>query len=111
MQGKVGLDSSIQELPGIGPSRARLFGRLGIKTVGELLFWFPRQWEDRSECQPVAKIRPGTRVTVRGRLGRMEERRPRRGLTITRFELFDATGSLDLVFFNQPYRKGQLHRG
>lgn len=111
MQGRVGLNSSIQELPGIGPSRARLFGRLGIKTVGELLFWFPRQWEDRSECQPVAGVKPGSRVTVRGRLGRVEEIRPRRGLTITKFELTDGTGSLALVFFNQPYRKGQLRRG
>ncbi|HHY36752.1 MAG TPA: ATP-dependent DNA helicase RecG, partial [Firmicutes bacterium] len=111
MQGKVGLESSIQELPGIGPSRARLFGRLGIKTVADLLFWFPRQWEDRRESQPLALIRPGNRVTVRGRLGRAEERRPRRDLTITSFELGDGTGSLALVFFNQPYRKGQLRRG
>lgn len=112
MSGQVKLEDSLGGLSGIGPRRTQLFKRLGIKTIGDLLFWFPRQWEDRNILPTLKGLNPGRKVTVRGWLAGGYERRPRPDMTITSFNLRDETGStIGLIFFNQPFRKVQLHRG
>jgi ATP-dependent DNA helicase RecG len=105
------LSVNIQKLAGVGPSRAKLLARLGIKTVADLLFFYPRRWEDRSNIQPIAELTPGSQVTVCGQVVGCEENRPRRGLTITKFAVGDGSGKVWLVFFNQPFLKNQLRRG
>jgi ATP-dependent DNA helicase RecG len=98
-------------LKGVGPARARDLARLGLRTVADLLYYFPRRHEDRREFLPVARLRPGEVNTVRGVVSAVEERRPRPGLSLLRVALSDRTGTVWGVWFNQPYRKHQFRRG
>src|ERR1035437_2269481 len=62
--------TSIQFLKGVGPKRAELFGRLGIETLDDLLYYFPRKWEDRRlparrELSPLLDPSPLIRGTIK----------------------------------------------
>ena len=63
-----GLDNEIQYLKGVGPRRARLFKRLGIQTVEELLYYFPRQYQDRSRFIPINQLQTENWATIRARV-------------------------------------------
>ena len=103
---------SIQYLHGIGPERAKAFGRLGIRTLGDLLNHFPRGYEDRTVLRPIAELMPGESACISA-LAAAEPRlsRIRRGLDILKLRIVDETGSIEVTFFNQSYLKNQLHAG
>lgn len=106
-----GLDMPLRFCSGVGPARARDLARLGLRTVRDLLYYFPRRHEDRREFCPVARLRPGQVQTVRGVVAAVEERRPRPGLSLLRVAVSDRTGTLWGIWFNQPFRKNQFRRG
>src|SRR5689334_5702201 len=56
----------LQTLPGVTPARLELLGRLGLRTVGDLLFHFPRAYEDLSDVRPIAGLAAGSIQTVQG---------------------------------------------
>ena len=58
--------TSIQYLKGIGPRKAQLFFKRGIMTVEDLLFYFPRRYEDRTQFSPIAGLKEGDLATVKG---------------------------------------------
>lgn len=106
------LDSPIQFLRGVGPQRARQLANLGIETIGDLLFHFPRRHEDRSQLAPIASARVGERATFQGRVRYVDVINPRRGgLKLVKAIVSDGTASLDLVWFNQPWVADQLDLG
>ncbi|MBI2298537.1 MAG: ATP-dependent DNA helicase RecG, partial [Armatimonadetes bacterium] len=105
------LHSPVQYLKGVGPQRARLLARLRIETVGDLLFHFPRRHEDRSLMAKIAHAPLNEMATFQGRVRQVEERRPRPSLSLTKAWVTDETGSLNLVWFNQPWVKEQLSEG
>lgn len=86
---------------------------MGLKTVGDMLFYYPRRYEDRTNLPPIARARPGDFVTVRGRLRAVTTRPIRGGRVIIRAVLQDPTGSIALVWFNQPWIRRTLeeHHG
>jgi ATP-dependent DNA helicase RecG len=96
---------SVQFLKGIGPRRAELLAKLGILTVDDLLFHFPRDYQDRSEVVPIHGARPGEKATVVGVVASVGIRNPHRGRVrlIVDVEIVDHTGRMGLTFFNQPY--------
>ncbi|HNU80036.1 MAG TPA: hypothetical protein PKG58_04745, partial [Bacillota bacterium] len=60
-------DDSITNLKGIGPAKARLFNKLGLYTIGDLLEYFPRGYKDKSEITKIRDIMPDESCTVRVR--------------------------------------------
>lgn len=100
--------SSLQYLKGIGPWRAKLLAKLGIEQELDLLYHFPRKYEDRSNLKPLQLLEPNEVETTIGQITRIEEMMPRRGLTIIKAHLRDQTGQAAAVWFNQPYLKKQL---
>ncbi|MCC6687320.1 MAG: hypothetical protein IT205_10090, partial [Fimbriimonadaceae bacterium] len=72
------LSTDIQYVKGVGPKLAPLFSKLGIETARDLLFHFPRRFEDRRHLPPIREARPGNHVTVRGTITHVESR-PSRG--------------------------------
>ena len=107
------MDSSIRRLPGIGVRREKLFARLGVTTIPALLQYFPRDYEDRSHVVPIgrADLERKEPVLVCGRVGTIQEVRPRRGMTILKVVLHDETGAVEMTWFNQPFKKKQFHTG
>jgi len=92
---------------GIGPAQAAKFAVLGVKTVADLIDYYPRRYDDFSTVTPVAKLRPGA-VTIEAEIKQAKGRYVRRGLHITEAVASDDSGSVRLVWFNQPYRAAAL---
>jgi ATP-dependent DNA helicase RecG len=86
---------------------------LGIATVGELLRHYPRRYIDRSATIPIGELRfrQGQQVTVIGRVKRVDRRLTRRRQSMVTVTLYDGTGSLDLVYFNQPWTASTYREG
>ena len=107
----VGVDVPITRAKGVGPKRAALLAKLGIETIEDLLFYFPRRLEDRSAVVPIGSVRPGQEVGVRGEVQAIGQRRAGRNMTVTKAAIGDGTGFLYAVWFNQPWILDQLKRG
>lgn len=101
------LRSPLTELKGVGEEQSKKFAVLGIKTVGELIDYYPRRYEDYSEVTPIAKLRPGA-VTIEAVIKQARGRYVRRGMHVTEAVASDDSGSTRLVWFNQPYRAAAL---
>lgn len=103
----------IRYLKGIGPKRAKLFNQLGINSIEDLLYYFPRRYEDRTIVTDIAKLKIGEYQTVKAKiLGFGERRSFRRGnFQLCEVVVEDATGRLPCVWFNQPYVRQYLTSG
>lgn len=104
------LTADLTSLKGVGPSVAALFRAIGITNIAELLDYFPRAYNDYSEIQTISKIKPGM-VTIEVTIKQSTGRYVRRGMHITEAVASDATGSVRLLWFNQPYRAAAIKPG
>ncbi|MBN1884990.1 MAG: ATP-dependent DNA helicase RecG [Candidatus Krumholzibacteriota bacterium] len=105
------LGESSQYVKGVGPARQEILSRLGIETVGDLLGHYPRTWYDRSDPLPLAGAEPGSPATVAAGVLAAATRRTRNRRSVTTVVLGDETGTVDLVFFNQPYLEKTFQPG
>ncbi len=101
------VQTTLTELKGIGPALAKKFAVLGLQTVADLVDYYPRRYEDYSQVVKIASIRPGP-VTLRAVIKQANGRYVRRGMHITEAVASDVSGSVRLVWFNQPYRATAL---
>lgn len=99
----------VVELKGVGDEVAKKLGVLGIKTVNDLVTNYPRRYQDYSRVIPIKDLKPG-QVTLEARINQVSGRYVRRGLHITEAIATDDTGSVRLVWFNQPYRAGGIKK-
>lgn len=104
------LDSPLTELKGVGESQAKKFASLGLETVGDLLDYYPRRYDDYSEVTATDKLQPGM-VTIEAVIKQATGRYVRRGMHVTEAVASDDKGSVRLVWFNQPYRADSLKSG
>lgn len=106
------LDISIQSIKGIGPTKAKLFKKLGLNTIEDLLEYYPRGYKDKSETTMIEGLKPDSSYTVRVRIaGRAQESRTKSSLIITKLSVYDATGKLNVVWFNNRYIKNTFSEG
>ena len=96
------LNENIQFVKGIGPKKAEKMARLGIFTVKDALYYFPRQFEDRSRQKKIFQLKEGEKTGVRVKIDRINSV-SRRKFSITEFYVSDDTGKAKLVFFNKAY--------
>ncbi len=104
--------SPVTELAGIGAKRARALEKLGVRTLYDLLAYFPRTYEDRTAFVPIRALEPGKPACFAAMV--VSEPRTahvRKGMDITRVQVADETGKLTLTFFNQSYVKDSLRYG
>ncbi|HSW37251.1 MAG TPA: ATP-dependent DNA helicase RecG [Candidatus Saccharimonadales bacterium] len=104
------LDNPLTELEGIGPALVRKFATLGIKTTQDLINYWPRRYDDYSVVVPTKQLKPGN-VTIKAVIKQAKGRYVRRGMHITEAVASDESGSVRLIWFNQPYREAALKRG
>jgi ATP-dependent DNA helicase RecG len=106
------LNFSIQSIKGIGPAKARLFKKLGIETIEDLLEYYPRGYKDKSEVSKIKDLVPDSFHTVRVTIaGKAQEIRSRKGLIIIKMPVCDDTGRLTAVWFNNRYIKNTFIEG
>jgi RecG-like helicase len=84
---------------------------LGVSTVGELLTYFPRTYSDQSHLSKIIEIRTDQINTIKGTLSQIAEIRTKFGKKLLKAKLTDSTGSVDVIWFNQPFLKKLLHNG
>lgn len=102
--------SNLRYLKGVGPKRALAFERLGITSVRDLLYFFPRRYEDRSQFRSIDQTVAGETVTLRGEILSVQLK-PLRRMSLLEVAVGDATGMIHAVWFNQPYLKNQFAAG
>jgi ATP-dependent DNA helicase RecG len=97
---------------GIGPARIRALEKAGLRTILDLVLWLPHRYEDRREVTPVSLATAGEAGTFRGTLSGLRRLRiRRRGFSMVRGVLRDASGEIPVVWFNQPYLAQQVAAG
>jgi ATP-dependent DNA helicase RecG len=96
-------------IKGVGPEMVKKLAILGIKTIDDLIEFFPRRYDDYSTVVPIAQIKPGP-VTIHATIKQVKGRYVRRGMHITEAAASDDSGSVRIVWFNQPYRENSLKK-
>jgi len=100
------LETKVEEVPKIGVAYAKRLKKFGIKTVRDLLFYFPARYDDFSEIVTIteAKQKLGEVVCAQGEIIEIETTRSwRGGMAVTHAVIQDRTGQIDVMWFNQPY--------
>src|SRR5215469_905321 len=102
------LSADVTAVPGVGASAAARLHHLGIRTVRDLLFYFPREHRDYSKLEKIANIPFGEVTTTLGLIWDVENMRTSGGRVRTIATISDDTGKLRVTWFNQPYLQKQL---
>ncbi len=109
-------DSPIEVLSGVGQQRSALLGKLGIKTIGDLVYFFPRYIEDRGKTVKIRDMRAGDAVCVQAQVYvPVQEHFVRNNMRIYTMLISDETGVASVMWFNNKYvknvfRKGDIYR-
>lgn len=105
-------DTNIQYMRGVGTTRAAALSKLGITTVGQLLYHFPRGYEFRGNVKPLASAESGEVASfILTAATDVRNATLRRGMTLSKLRAFDASASAEITFFNQPYIKDTIVKG
>ena len=102
------LAAPLLRLPGVGEKRAEQLARLGLRTVSDLLFHFPRAYENRGDVVSLAGTQESARAGARQAVILTVSTAPRRSrlknrMTLLKFRAFDDSGTCEVAFFNQDY--------
>ena len=103
------LKRDIRYVKGVGPKRLSLLNRLNIYYVEDMIYHFPRDYDNRRHKKKIAEIRPGEKVTIYGRVSsRCQSISIGKGRSINKYLVRDNTGFITITFFNQPYIKNKF---
>ena len=106
------LSDPITVLKGIGPAKAKCFAALNIITLEDLICHFPRGYDDRTQMVRIEKLQPDVPACLRAMvMNTPRTSHIRKGLDLTKVQVADTTGRLNLTFFNAKYAAEQLHYG
>ena len=108
----IDLTQSVQYIKGVGPNRAELLNTLGIYTLGDLITYFPREYEDRSKVKKIAELERGEEITIEATVvSEVTVNRIRKNMTVLKATVEDETGKCMVTWFNQTYVKQQIKKG
>ena len=98
------LSDPVTILKGVGPSKAKLFANLNIFTLGDLICHFPRGYEDRTKLVPIAKLEVDQPACFKAVvMNTPRTAHIRKGLDLTKVQVADHSGRLNLTFFNNRF--------
>lgn len=101
----------IKELKGIGDKTEKLFGRLGIATVGDLVRYYPRGYDVYDDPVPISEAEEGSVVTVTGAIFGRVQVSGTRNMQVTTIYVKDITGTLKVIWFRMPFLRNTLAKG
>lgn len=106
------IDDNIKNLKSVGPKRLKLLNNIGIFSIKDLLYFYPRMYEDSSKILKLSEGIIGEKSTFRCRiLSLLDNRNIRRGLSITFFLIEDDSAEARLIFFNNRFIKNTIDFG
>src|SRR5258706_1102503 len=106
------LEAKLTVLQGVGPRHAETLAKLGMYTLGDMLYYFPRRYDDYSQLKPIKDLFYSEQVTVIGTIQSVHTRPIRGGkASIIETIISDGTGGLRLSFFNQPWLANRFKQG
>lgn len=106
------LQDDVKFVKGVGPNRAELLNRLDIRTLEDLITYYPREYEDRSKPKKIAECMDGEEVLIEGiAMNRLTESRIRRNMVLYKLVVRDDSGACQITWFNQSYLKNKFEIG
>ena len=106
---------SVLALTGVGEARRAALEKAGIRTLGDLVLDYPRAYQDRGTIVPIARLAEldeGTPAAILATVATEPQFRViRRGMSLTKFRVFDESGTLEVTYFNMPYVREAFHIG
>ena len=106
------LGTDVRYIKGIGEQKAKALAKLGIRTLHDLIGYFPRAYDDRRAVVKIRDLRDGESACTAAMVAAAPTlSRVRKGLELVKLRAVDETGALDVTFFNQAYRKTSLIPG
>lgn len=105
------LESPVTNIPLVGPSKAILLEKLGIKTIKQLLFHIPFKYRDTSDVISISQLKEQREGTIIGKVEKIENIYTRYRKVFTRAKVTDESGSINIVWFNQTYLAKAIKQG
>ena len=106
------LNDSVQYIRGVGEKKAKALEKLGIRTLRDLVSYFPRAYEDRQKIYGIGEAPLDMPVCVRAMVASTPTAtRIRGGMELLKLKAVDDAGTLDITYFNQSYLKTSLKAG
>jgi len=106
-----GLEAPVSVIRGVGEKQAVHLSRLGVKTIKDLLYLFPRRYDDYSKLKTISQLKYGEEVTVIASVLDFTKFPTKRGRSIVEAVVSDTTGTLRLLWFNQDFQLRYLRKG
>lgn len=107
----ISYNDSIASLPGVGPKKTLLFEKMGIKTIEDLLNYYPIAYQDRRVPKPIDQALENENILIRGRVISVAGNLPGKGRRqVLRLTVDDNTGKMEVVFFNAFYLKKSIKK-
>ena len=98
------INDSISTIKSIGPAREKLFNKVGVYTVEDMLGYYPRAYEDRSRLIDICNVKDGENVLIKAcAVTVVKNNRIRRGLSLQKLKVTDYTGTVEITWFNQDW--------
>ena len=106
------LNAEVTVLPGVGPRIAKTLERLSIYTLGDMIYHYPRRYDDYSKLKPINRLQYGEEVTVIGTVQSVNTRSIRGGKNkLSEAVISDGSAALKISWFNQPWIAQRLKKG
>lgn len=106
------LDTKLSDLPKVGKTTANKLKKIGLISVNDLIWHLPYRYEDFSSIKPIAELKVNETATIKGKVEIITSRRARhRRMHLTECLITDESGSIKIIWFNQPYLNKYLNRG
>lgn len=107
------LQQPIRLVKGVGQRKAQDFARLGLSSLKDILFDFPFRYDDLSNSQQIGDLQPGQKVTVRGSISAITNRKSKKNprMIVTEAIIEDGSGSIKAVWFHQGFLKKTMKTG
>lgn len=102
---------SVEVLPGVGNLYSKKLNRLEIKTVNDLIYHFPFRYDDFSTIKTIDRANLDEKITIQGNIWQIKNVRTPRGKFITTAQVADQSGTMEVIWFNQPYLTKILKSG
>ena len=106
-----GLRQNVTAVKGVGPQMASKLANLGVATVADLLFTFPRRYDDYTVMKPIQRLQPGEQVTVIGTIWQVQSRRGRNNMLTIQAVINDGSGAITAYWYNQRWLMSRLTAG